>query len=173
MEQSWIEWETPGEKAELTLYTDGASNNQGAAYGFAAFEGNRLCHSENGPLGRICPYEAELYAIRAALNWLVSNPQRLKDSVVLYTDSKPVELVVKSLKIKSTAVLLVIDLIVKVKETCSFDIRWIKGHSGNKEQLVDSLLAKEAAREMLRPALLAVEKKSRIKKSYEDSIWWR
>ena len=39
------------------------------------------------------------------------------------------------------------DLIVKVKETYSFDIRWIKGHSGNREQeLVDSL-GKEAARE--------------------------
>ena len=30
-----------------------------------------------GPLGRIYPYEAELYAVRAALNWLVSNPHRL------------------------------------------------------------------------------------------------
>ena len=122
-ENSWIEWKTPGEEAELTLYTHGASNNQGAGYGFVAFESNRLCHSEKGPLRRICPYEVELYAVRAALNWLLSNPQRLKDNVILYTNSKSVELVLKSSKIKSTAVLLVMDLIVKVKETCSFDIR--------------------------------------------------
>ena len=76
-EHSWIEWETQGEEAELTLYTDGASKNQGAGYGFAAFESNRLCQSEKGPLGRIFPYEVELYAVRAALNWPVSNPQRL------------------------------------------------------------------------------------------------
>ena len=28
-------------------------------------------------IGRIFPYKVELYAVRAALNWLVSNPQRL------------------------------------------------------------------------------------------------
>ena len=39
----------------IILYTDGASNNQDAGYGFAAFESNRLCHSEKGLLGRICP----------------------------------------------------------------------------------------------------------------------
>ena len=73
-ENSWIEWEFLEGEAELTLYTDGAGNSQGAGYGFVSFEGNRLYHSENRPLGRICPYEAELYAIRAAPNWLVSNP---------------------------------------------------------------------------------------------------
>ena len=145
-ENSWIEWEASEGEAELTLYIDGAGNNQGAGYGFAAFEGNRLCHSEKGPLGRICPYEAELYAVRATLNWLVSNPQRLKDNVVIYTDSKSVELVLKSSKIKSTAVQL--DLILKVKETCSFGIRWIKGHSGNKGQELADGLAKEAARKI-------------------------
>ena len=78
-ENSWIEWESSVEEAELKLYTDRAGNtsNQGAGYGFVAFEGKRLCHYEKGPLGRICPYEVELYAVRAALNWLVSNPQRL------------------------------------------------------------------------------------------------
>ena len=88
-----------------------------------------------------------MYAVRAALDWLVSNPQRLKDNVVIYTDSKSVELVLKSLKIKSTEVQLVMDLIVNVKETFSFDIRWIKGHSGNKGQELADGLAKEAARE--------------------------
>ena len=44
------------------------------------------------------------------------------------------ELVLKPSKIKSTAVQLVLALIVKVKEACSFDIRWIKGRSGNKGQ---------------------------------------
>ena len=57
---------------------------------------------------------------------------------------KSMKLVLKSSKIKSTAVLFVMDLILKVKETCSFDIRWIKGHSSNKGQ---GLAAKEAARE--------------------------
>ena len=87
-EHSWIEWETPGEGSELTPYTDGASNNQGAEYGFAVFESNRLRHSKKGPLGRICPYQVELFAVRAALNWLVSNPQRLKDNVILYEVSR-------------------------------------------------------------------------------------
>ena len=152
-ENSWMEWEFLEGEAELTLYTDGAGNSQGAGYGFAAYEVNRLCHSENGPLGRICPYEAELYAIRAALNWLVSNPQRLKGNFVIYTDSKSVELVLKSSKIKSTAVQLVLDLIVKVKEAkeaCSSDIRWIRSHSGNKGQELADSLAKEAAREIQR-----------------------
>ena len=67
-EHSWIEWGTQGEEAELPLYSDGASCNQGAGYDFAAFESNWLCHSEEGPLERICPYEAEMYAVRAALN---------------------------------------------------------------------------------------------------------
>ena len=53
----------------------------------------------------------------------------------------------KVTKIKSTAVQLVMDLIVKVKETCSFDMRWIRGHSGNKGQELADVLAKEAARE--------------------------
>ena len=98
-------------------------------------------------LGRICPYEAELYAVRAALSQLVSNPQRLKGNVVLYTDSKSMELVLKSSRIKSTAVQLVLDLIVKVKEASSFDIKWIRGHSGNKGQELADGLTKEAARE--------------------------
>ena len=90
------------------------------------------------PLGRNCFYEAELYAVRAALNWLVSNPKSLKDNVVICTDSKSMELVLKSSKVKSTVVQLVMDLIVKAKETCSFDIRWIKCHSGNKgKELAD------------------------------------
>ena len=58
------------------------------------------------------------------------------------------ELVLKSSKINSTAVQLVLDLIVKVKEACSFDIRWNKGHSGNKGQELADGLAKEAAREI-------------------------
>ena len=147
-ENSWVEWEFPEGEAGLTLYTDGAGNSQGAGYGFVVFEGNRLCHSENGPLGRVCPYEAELYAVRAALSWLVSNPQRLKGNIVLYTDSKSVELVLKSARIKSTAVQLVLDLIVEVKEASSFDIRWIRGHSGNEGQELADSLAKEAAREI-------------------------
>ena len=68
-ENSWIEWEFLEGEAELTLFTDGAGNSQGAGYGFVAFEGNRLCHSEKVPLGRTCPYEAELYAVMYALNW--------------------------------------------------------------------------------------------------------
>ena len=147
-ENSWIEWEFPEGEAGLMLYTDGAGNGQGAGYGFVVFEGNRLCHSENGPLGRVCPYEAELYAVRAALSWLVSNPQRLKGNIVLYTDSKSVELVLKSARIKSTAVQLVWTWIVKVKEASSFDIRWIRGHSGNEGQELADSLAKEAAREI-------------------------
>ena len=95
-ENSWIEWEFLEGEVELTLFTDRAGNSQGAEYGFVAFEGNRLCHSGKGPLGRTCPYEAELYAVRAALNWLVSNPHRFKDNVVIYTDSKSMELVLKS-----------------------------------------------------------------------------
>ena len=78
----------------------------------------------------------------------MSNPQRLKGNVVLYTDSKSVVLVLKSARIKSTAVQLVLDLIVKVKEACSFDIRWIRGHSGNEGQELADNLAKEAAREI-------------------------
>ena len=147
-ENSWLEWEFLEEEAGLTIYSDGASNSQGAGYGFVAFEGNRLCHSEKGPLGRVCPYEAELYAVRAALSWLMSNPHRLKGNVVLYTDSKSVELVLKSARIKSTAVQRVLDLIIKVKEACSFDIRWIRGHSGNEGQELADGLAKEAAREI-------------------------
>ena len=147
-ENSWVEWEFLEEEAGLTIYSDGAGNSQGAGYGFVAFEGNRLCHSEKGPLGRVCPYEAELYAVRAALSWLMSNPHRLKGNVVLYTDSKSVELVLKSARIKSTAVQRVLDLIIKVKEACSFDIRWIRGHSGNEGQELADGLAKEAAREI-------------------------
>ena len=162
-ENSWIEWESPVGEAELTLYINGAGNSQGAGYGFVAFESNRLCHSEKGPLERICPYEAELYAIRAALNWLVSKPQRLKDNGTftcdnvhrqwdkdIYTDSKSVEMVLKSSKVKSTVVQLVMNLIVKVNETCSFDSRWIKGHSGTKGQELAYCLAKEAAGEKLK-----------------------
>ena len=147
-ENSWLEWEFLEEEAGLTIYSDGAGNSQGAGYGFVAFEGNRLCHSEKGSLGRVCPYEAELYAVRAALSWLVSNPHRLKGNVVLYTDSKSVELVLKSARIKSTAVQRVLDLIIKVKEACSFDIWWIRGHSGNEGQELADGLAKEAAREI-------------------------
>ena len=58
------------------------------------------------------------------------------------------ELVLKSARIKSTAVQLVLDLIVKVKEASSFDIRWIRGHSGNEGQELADSLAKEAAREI-------------------------
>ena len=143
----WIEWGSIGGEAELTLYTDGEGNNQDTGYGFVAFEGNRLCNSEKGPLGRICPYEAELYAVRAALNWLVSNQQRLKVNEVIYINSKSVEWVLKSSKIKSTTLLLVMDLIVQVKKTCSFDIRWMKGHSGNEGQELADGLAKKGARE--------------------------
>ena len=101
----------------------------------------------NGPLGRICPYEAELYAIRVALNWLVSNPQRLKGNVVIYTGLKVRGIGTKVLKNQKHCGAIGLDLIVKVKETCSFDIRWIKGHSGNKGQELADGLAKEAARE--------------------------
>ena len=41
---------------------------------------------------------------------------------------------------------LVLDLIVKVKEACSFDIKWIRGHSGYEGQELADNLAKEAAR---------------------------
>ena len=58
------------------------------------------------------------------------------------------ELVLKSSKIKSTVVQLVLDLIVKVKEACSFDIRWIRGHSGNIGRELADGLAKEAARKI-------------------------
>ena len=39
------------------------------------------------------------------------------------------------------------DLIVKATETCPFDIRWIKGHSGNRGQELADNPAKEADRE--------------------------
>ena len=151
-EHSWIDWETPGEEVELTPYAEGASNNRGAGYGFAAFESNskekRRKHSEKGPLGRICPCEAELYAERAALNWLVSNPQRLKDNVILYTDSRPAELVLKVLKNQKHCCALGDGPYSKSQRDLSFGIRWIKGYGNRGQELVDSL-AKEAAKKAI------------------------
>ena len=39
------------------------------------------------------------------------------------------------------------DLMVKAKETCSFNNRWIEGHTGKKGQKLIDSIAKEAARE--------------------------
>ena len=130
---SWIEWEDILEEdTDIKIYADGAMNETGSGYGFVVVEPNGQIHSQGGSLGKVCPYEAELFAIRAALSWLISNPQRLKGKVVIYTDSKSVELTLKSQTVKSTSAKEVIELVEEVKLKCQLDIKWLKGHSGNK-----------------------------------------
>ena len=107
-------------------------NETGSGYGFVVVEPSGQIHSQGGSQGKVCPYEAELFAIRAALSWLISNPHRLKGKVVIYTDSKSVELTLKSQTVKSTSVKEVIKLVEEVKLKCQLDIKWLKGHSGNK-----------------------------------------
>ena len=80
-EHSWQEWDDlADEEVYLNIYTDGASNEIGSGYAFAAYEKGQIepLYTENKALGRSCAYQAELYAIRAALEWLSSNPHRLK-----------------------------------------------------------------------------------------------
>ena len=102
------------------------------AFAFVEY-GTRSClsGSDRGVRIACCKGSSQLTGI---------NPTKAKRQCSHIPDSKSMELVLKSSKINSTAMLLVMDLIVKVKKTCSFDIRWIKGHFDNKgQELADGL----------------------------------
>ena len=108
-EYSWLEWDNvTNEGASLRIYTDGASNELGSGYAFVTYEGKVQTpqYVENGPLGETCPYQAQLYAIKAALMWLKSNPKKLIGwgRVNILTDSMSVVLALKATTIKMALV---------------------------------------------------------------------
>ena len=110
------------------------------------YKDGTLVYQGSGTLGRVCPYEAELFAIKEALEWMVSNPFRLKGlRINLFTDSKSAELALKSITVKNVIVKSILEKIHLIKQDNMFDISWIKGHSGMAgHDLADSLAKAEA-----------------------------
>ena len=106
-DHSWTEWDEPNEEEiRLKIYTDGASDETGSGYAFAAYDNleRNPVYTESKRLEGACPYQAELYAIKAALTWLRSNPQRLKEwgTVSILSDSKSGVLSLRSTSICNT-----------------------------------------------------------------------
>lgn len=100
----------------------------------------------------MCAYTAELFAVKAALQWLTSNPHKLKDddSIEIYTDSKSVIQVLRSTKVKCSSVEDILDLALKVKQSgILIDLKWVKGHSESTEHNISDSLARNASRQSI------------------------
>ena len=156
-DHSWTRWDELEEKdAKLKIYTDGASNKTSSGYAFVAYEdGNdNPIHMENKRLSKTCSYQAELYAIKAALEWLKSNPHKLKTwkRVKILTDSKSAVTSLKSTKIKNKMVEDTIETLKEAKKSAKIKLQWIKGHSNNKgNDLADNLAKKACKTETCQP----------------------
>ena len=114
------------------MYTDGASNDHGAGYSWVAFEKGmeNPIQFENKPLGITSPYQAELFAIKSAMIWLNSNPQKLKEwgNIEILSDSKQAILSLKSIETKNTMIEDILNILKEIKKQCK---NWLKMDKGS------------------------------------------
>ena len=149
-EHSWAEWDNlkTEEETELQIYTDGASNELGAGYALVVYSKGVVnpIYTENKPLGATSPYQAELFAIKASLNWLQSNPEKLQErgSIRILSDSRQAVLSLRSTAIKNKMVKDILDILTDIKKQVKIGLQWIKGHSNITGNDLADKLAREA-----------------------------
>ena len=151
LEYSWIEWDNFAEGEEnLRIYTDGACNEFNSGYAFVAFRGRERNpeYTESKPLGKSHPYQVELFAVKASLEWLKTNRNKLNrwDKVTILSDSRSVVLALKSTQVRNAMVEETLTLLMELKKYIKINLQWVRGHSNVSGNNLADFLAKEAAR---------------------------
>ena len=153
---------TPGEKGDITVYTDGSKTEGQLGFGFYIDTGQPEGIKEKRSLGtKTTVFQAELHAIKAAAEMLAEVAGK---RVIIYSDSQAA---IKALDNPIISSYLVDDTRVALNtavQQCGKDItiRWVKAHAGHPGNEMADQLAKEGA---LNPGMEA-EQQTKIPVSY-------
>ena len=128
----------PDSNSNTLCYTDGSKMGDDTGYGFGITQGETLLHSDNGKLQNYnTVFQSEVFAIHKCCEVLLEMDM---NDVTIFSDSQAALKALVSLEVKSKAVKNCIDILNRVGDFCSVQLKWVKahvGHTGN--ELADQL----------------------------------
>ncbi len=137
---NWVNLTTV-EDPTVVMYTDASSKDGKSACAWMACRNDYVIAEGFTPLGDVTVFQAEVAAIQGALQWLISNPHKLKeDSCQILSDSQCAVRAISSTRVMSAWINETIQLLAQAREVLQVELSWVKGHNnltGN--EYVDAL----------------------------------
>ncbi len=110
--------------------TDVPKKGDDASYAYLACRGDVVISDGGAALRDTSVFQAEVVAMQATLLWLISNPNRLRWTMVkLWSDSQSILQSVFSLKPSLLLVEDTIKLLLSENLLCQIELAWVCGHS--------------------------------------------
>ena len=161
------------DREDLTVYTDGSKEAGRTGFGWAACVEDTVIAEDNGYLGtEATVFQAEVFAIQAALMWLISNPHKLKHvhRVRIRSDSSSAIAAIYGCHVESTVVLECARTLKTAQEQFKVNLSWIRGHAGSTGNEFADALAKAGTRRDDGDRLPIPMPRSHIKMLIEKSV---
>jgi ribonuclease HI len=135
----------PCRNVDLAIYTDGSKIDGKVGSGYCVFRDNKYYTKRNYHLPDTATvFQAEIYAIKKAAEWLLQQEYSWK-TIVVHIDSQAAIMALVSTTYTSTSVYETNLLLERVNKDNFLKLRWVKAHVGHEGNELADEVAKDGA----------------------------